>query len=350
MIHDRYSHASMETSRLMAKRVCHIFMKAQTPKQRIVRKGNKEDKRSLLFDVEDCTTKEKSTSIAPTSEHIVSLQSAGTMTEADYGAVDNSEDYALLQRDSLEHLVFRLQNAAIITAHLLALAAMAIVIWWVVLLGGLSTKPGKAKLIFNWHPLLMISAFCFMTVMGIFAFRSRFVTCRRTAKILHGTGWGVAALCATLGLIAVFKSHNDGESGFIANLYSFHSWVGMSVVAIYSLQFLAGFFTFGFVPFRLTNQFKANVLTLHYFVGPILYYATAVTILLGIQEKEGFVGCSYKVSKADLFPIEHFYDIPLACRVSHTLGLVVIAMAVCTSIAFHDFTRGRIQNRVGASA
>jgi cytochrome b-561 len=249
-----------------------------------------------------------------------------------------------------ENRLRQLQTKAIIASHVLALIAMTVVIVWINLLGGLSSwGPGKAKLVFNWHPLLMITAFSFMTV-ATFSFRWQqyYIPNRRLAKLLHGSAWAVAALCMLVGLLAVFQSHNDKQSGFVANMYSLHSWIGVFTILMYVFQFLAGLFTFGGVPLPfflggttvITQSFKAKMLTVHYYVGPLVYLSTATTILLGIQEKEGFVGCAYKVTQADLFPIQHFSEIPFACRVSHLLGIVVLLMAASTTFAMHDFGRG----------
>jgi hypothetical protein len=246
------------------------------------------------------------------------------------------------QEDILwENQLRQLQTKAIIASHVLALIAMTVVIWWINLLGGVSWKAGKAKLVFNWHPLLMITAFSFMTV-ATFSYRWQYIPNRRLAKLLHGSAWAVAALCMFVALIAVFQSHNDKQSGFIANMYSLHSWIGTFTILIYVSQFLAGLVTFGVnVPsLEITQSFKPKMLTVHYFVGPLVYLSTAITILLGLQEKEGFVGCAYKVTQADMFPIQNFFEIPFACRVSHLLGIVVLAMTVSTTFAMHDFGRG----------
>jgi cytochrome b-561 len=256
--------------------------------------------------------------------------------------VPSGEPASFDQEDNYwENKLRQLQTKAIIASHVLALLAMTLVIWWINLLGGVSWEAGKAKLVFNWHPLLMISAFSFMTV-ATFSYRWQTIPNRRLAKILHGSAWAVAALCMFVALIAVFQSHNDKQSGFIANMYSLHSWIGAFTILIYVSQFLAGLLTFGVnVPsLGITPSFKAKMLTVHYYVGPLVYLSTATTILLGIQEKEGFVGCAYKVTQADLFPIQHFFKIPFACRVSNLLGIVVLAMTASTAFAMHDFGRG----------
>jgi hypothetical protein len=230
----------------------------------------------------------------------------------------------------------RLQRASIWLSHVLALLAVSVVVWWIYLLGGLSWKFGQAKLVFNWHPLCMTTAFCFMTVASL-TFRFQGTWPRYQVKLLHGMAWTVAVLCALVALVAVLQSHNDGVSGYIANLYSLHSWIGCAIILIYLIQFIAGVVTFWWPLSWMTPLFKAQVMSIHTFVGTYLYTATAATILLGIQEKEGFVGCAYKVAeRPDLFPLQNFSQIPLPCRVSHLLGIVVFAMTVSTSFALHN--------------
>lgn len=240
-------------------------------------------------------------------------------------------------RHYFQEQLSRIQGPASILSHILAVLAVILVISWIEKLGGLSWQKGNSKLVFNWHPLLMILAFCFMTVASL-AFRAPYKSSSRwTVKLVHGSAWLVAAICATIALIAVFKSHNDPVSGFIANLYSLHSWIGMAVIGLFVLQFLTGFFTFGYKLERITPAMKAKTLVIHSFVGPFIYIATAATILLGIQEKEGFVKCAYNVDKADLFPLAHIGEIPSVCKVSHSLGIVVLATALCTIFAMYNF-------------
>ena len=259
---------------------------------------------------------------------------SGEPTSTSFDQEDQDDNY-------WENKLRQLQTKAIIASHVLALLAMTLVIWWIILLGGVSWEAGKAKLVFNWHPLLMITAFSFMTV-ATFSFRWQSIPSRRLAKIQHGSAWAVAALCMFVALIAVFQSHNDKQSGFIANMYSLHSWIGAFTILMYVSQFLAGLLTFGvhMPSLGITPSFKAKMLTVHYYVGPFVYLSTATTILLGIQEKEGFVGCAYKVTQADLFPIQHFLEIPFACRISNLLGIVILAMTASTTFAMHDFGRG----------
>jgi cytochrome b-561 len=232
------------------------------------------------------------------------------------------------------------QRNSLVLAHIMALLSMIIVIVWIYSLGGLSWEKGQSKLVFNWHPLLMITAFCFMTVASL-SFRYRGLSKRKLAKILHGTAWAVAMLCMIVALISVFRSHNDELSGYIANMYSLHSWIGVYVGVFYSLQFLSGLMTFGFPAILgISPSFKAKMLMVHYYLGPIIYLAFMLTILLGIQEKEGFVGCAYKVTEPDVTPFKSFFKIPASCRISHTLGFLVLFTGVCTNFALYQIDRG----------
>ena len=272
--------------------------------------------------------------------------SSGLDDSLEVGGGGGEEDFAMTDQQDQQHyhpdgnvvILKKLQRSAHIAAHMLALLSVLVVSWWIHMLGGLTLEAkGNSKLIFNYHPLLMIVAFCFMTIATLsFQHYSEWgLTERSQRKFVHGLSWTVATLCGALALIAVFKSHNDETSGYIANLYSFHSWIGIIVTILYVLQWLVGLGTFGLG--YGSPSFKAVAVTIHKYIGPILYQGAAFTICLGIQEKEGFVGCSYKVESADLLPIQHFFEIPLACRVSHALGLIVVVMSILTMFAIQEF-------------
>jgi hypothetical protein len=218
--------------------------------------------------------------------------------------------------------------------------------------GGVSWEEGDAGRVFNWHPVMMICAFCFMTVASL-AFRIRSgilwgyrYTDRRFVKMMHGMAWTVALLCGFVGLIAVFKSHNDSQSGYIANMYSLHSWIGMTVIILYLYQMISATAAFACsVPPSLLIDAgrRASILSFHRFLGNFIYGSTAATIMLGIQEKEGFIGCSYSVTSADLFPPEHVMDIPAVCRIGHGLGIVVLLMTMSTGYAQYTFPESTAQ-------
>ena len=268
----------------------------------------------------------------PTDEPL--LDANTDQDEAATSTPENVEEYTTT-------FVINIQRYAAIAAHVLAVAQIVVVYWWISVLGGLSAwRPGHAKQVFNWHPLLMITAFCFMTVSSL-SFKA-LPWRRNVKKLIHGSGWFVAAASAVVGLVAVFQSHNDGRSGYIANMYSLHSWIGMTVIVLYVTQFFVGVRAFGGAALANASwsaPWKRFVLQCHVVLGPLIYVLMGLTILLGIQEKEGFVGCAYHVNSPDLFPLQHVAKIPAACLVSHLLGLLVFLTLICTTIALAETRR-----------
>lgn len=245
-----------------------------------------------------------------------------------------------LDMDEWNRRIYQAQRISLLLAHVLAIVLLILTGQWVSQLGGLSWEKGQAKLIFNWHPLLMILAFCFMTISSL-SFRYRhFHLSRSTSKLLHGVGWAIGAGCMAVGLVAVFFSHNDRISGFIANMYSLHSWVGMTVLSMYVMQFLVGVSAFVLPDaFGISEVSKAKIVQVHSFFGPILYLSVMLTILLGIQEKEGFVGCGYKVDAPDMIPFQNFSQIPGVCKQSHAMGFCILIMGLCTMFTLHQMDR-----------
>ena len=79
-----------------------------------------------------------------------------------------------------------IQQVANLVAHSLALLSLLVVSRWVSQLGGLSWKEGESKQVFNWHPLLMIVAFNFMTVATL-SFRFPFRSLVRSLSMSKGT-------------------------------------------------------------------------------------------------------------------------------------------------------------------
>lgn len=119
------------------------------------------------------------------------------------------------------------------------------------------------QLEFNWHPLLMIIALVFLYANGIvYTYKSRFlhVICSHrydlqvcfllTAMLIYRTQRNVRkwrlklthagmmlfiVLLVVIALVAVFDSHNLAKPP-IPNMYSLHSWVGLTTVILFCCQ------------------------------------------------------------------------------------------------------------------
>jgi hypothetical protein len=160
---------------------------------------------------------------------------------------------------------------------------------------------------------------------------------RGIMKTIHGSIWVIVFLVGIVAMLAVTKSHNDAISGYIANLYSFHSWVGVTVLSLFTLQFLVGILSFGGFLSGSSRLGNPTLMEIHKYTGTYIHILVTATIMLGIQEKEGFVNCSYTVDSPDLFPISNYGKIPDTCKISHGLGIVILAMGVCTTLALAKF-------------
>lgn len=68
---------------------------------------------------------------------------------------------------------------------------------------------------------------------GILAYRVFRNDRKLYIKILHASMHVAALIFASVGLKAVFDSHNNSGN---ANLYSLHSWLGLTVVIAFGLQ------------------------------------------------------------------------------------------------------------------
>ncbi|NXW38728.1 CYAC3 protein, partial [Phaetusa simplex] len=93
---------------------------------------------------------------------------------------------------------------------------------------------GSAQM-FNWHPVLMVTGM--VVLYGAAALVYRLPPTWRGPKfpwkVLHGALALAAFVLAVLGLVAVFRFHNDQGT---PNMYSLHSWLGLATVLLFSCQ------------------------------------------------------------------------------------------------------------------
>ncbi|XP_050224140.1 transmembrane ascorbate ferrireductase 1 [Mercurialis annua] len=169
-------------------------------------------------------------------------------------------------------------------AHALALAAAIMVLFWCISFrGGLAWEATNKNLIFNLHPVLMLIGLVIIGGQAIMSYKSLPLK-KEHKKLVHLTLHGIALILGCIGIYAAFKNHN--ESG-IANLYSLHSWIGITVISLYGIQWIYGFVVF-FFPGASAGVRSAS-LPWHVLFGVFVYILAVANAALGFLEKLTFL-------------------------------------------------------------
>jgi len=136
---------------------------------------------------------------------------------------------------------------------------------------------------FNYHPLFMTIGMIFLYGDAILAYRVFKNEKKIIIKILHAVMQLAAIGFAITALVAVFSSHNDG--GF-PNMYSIHSWIGLTTVIMFCLQFVFGLLFY--LTSAMPESLKAAYMSSHRYWGVAIFCMAIATALMGIVENVGF--------------------------------------------------------------
>lgn len=120
---------------------------------------------------------------------------------------------------------------------------------------------------------------------GILVYRLLRNEQKKKLKWLHAVLMMSALLLASIGLKAVFDSHNLAVPP-MDNLYSLHSWIGLAAVICFALQWLFGFVAFLFPGLR--HSLRSSYMPLHVFGGLTIFGLATTAALMGLLEKAIF--------------------------------------------------------------
>ncbi|XP_033917460.1 lysosomal membrane ascorbate-dependent ferrireductase CYB561A3 isoform X1 [Melopsittacus undulatus] len=169
---------------------------------------------------------------------------------------------------------------------------------------------------FNWHPVLMVTGMVVLYGAASLVYRlpASWSGPKLPWKVLHGCLALAAFTLAVLGLVAVFRFHNDHGT---PNMYSLHSWLGLVTVLLFCCQWLAGLSTFllPWAPAWLRGLYKP----IHVFFGSIILLLAAASCVSGINEKL-FFSLKNGTEQYKLLPPEAVF--------ANTLGLLILLFAV----------------------
>merc|ERR1712088_985864 len=120
--------------------------------------------------------------------------------------------------------------------------------------------------------------------------------CRRIwSKLLHTMFHLLAAPCIAIGFVAVWDYHHDrrdsqGNPAPVPHFYSLHSWMGLTTMGLFALQFVVGFFSFLLLLCceSATASFRAALVPIHSTFGITTFVMAVATACTGLTEKAFF--------------------------------------------------------------
>ncbi|XP_025204829.1 cytochrome b561-like isoform X2 [Melanaphis sacchari] len=139
-----------------------------------------------------------------------------------------------------------------------------------------------AKIIFNWHPLLMTIGFIYLFANSILHYRTFRNYNKRDLKNHHAIIHGCVIVFVLLAGWASYASHIYSNPP-IPNFYSLHSWLGIVTILMFLSQFVSGFVSFMYP--GIAAQYREAVMPYHIFFGVFNFILAVVTSILGFGEK-----------------------------------------------------------------
>ena len=201
-------------------------------------------------------------------------------------------------------------------ANMAGLAFVALMVHWLKEhSGGLSWS----KSLSNFHPLFM-TIFLFLYGNGMLTYRLMRNSNKKFLKIIHAVINGTAGGFALTAMSIVFWENRDST-----NLYSLHSWIGLSTVILYEINFLGGLLCF-FVP-ATPEWIRSKILPFHVFAGHALIAMIVTSIYSGISRKIGWSKSYSNFSHLGL--VANFYG----------LMLLIFALAAGFLVTYAPFKR-----------
>ncbi|XP_041464362.1 lysosomal membrane ascorbate-dependent ferrireductase CYB561A3-like [Lytechinus pictus] len=199
----------------------------------------------------------------------------------------------------------------VLLAELLGLVSCILIgLWMGRYLGGFAWDGSSQE--FNLHPLLMTVSMVFLYGNATMIYRifTGVDVPRIAVKATHAGALLLATIMMSVGLTAVFQNHNANG---IPNLYSLHSWLGITTVSMFLLQLVLGLGIF-LLPFA-SSQLRASYLSSHVFFGIAILSMAAATCLIGILEKIMFSGIKYS-------------DLPAPAIIANAAGLTIVGFVI----------------------
>ncbi|KAI6670507.1 hypothetical protein NL676_005392 [Syzygium grande] len=169
-----------------------------------------------------------------------------------------------------------------------------VLIWAVHFRGGLALVSDDKDLIFNVHPVLMVTGLILLNGEAMIAYKTVSGT-QSFKKLVHLTLQLLAFCLSVVGIWAALKFHNDKG---IDNFYSLHSWLGLACILLFGIQWALGFVIYWYPGGSRTS--RATLLPWHVFFGIYIYALAIATATTGFLEKATFLQTNQVISRYSL--------------------------------------------------
>jgi len=189
----------------------------------------------------------------------------------------------------------------------------------------------KGDYVLAWHVILMMTGFNFCTIYSVVAFRllsfGHFGN-----KIVHATFHFLSIWCFSFGLGAVvaWKNQTVGQSsptGYSANLYSIHSFIGIATLIMFVMNYLGGIGILG-LPYA-SEQVRALYVKYHRLFGRMFLIASTTAIISGIMDETGRLDCEPVVTHRNTDPASTYDHVYLGCKLANGAGILVLIASLC---------------------
>lgn len=171
----------------------------------------------------------------------------------------------------------------------------------------------ESGMMFNWHPVCMVTGLVVLYGNAALVYRLplSWVGQKLPWKLLHAGLTLAAFILSVVGLVAVFAFHNKQQ---IRNLYSLHSWLGLTAVLLFSFQWMSGFCSFllPLLPTWVGSAYKP----IHMCFGSAIFILSLASAIAGINEKLIF---SLKPSNNTA----EYSSLPPEALFANSLGLLI---------------------------
>lgn len=203
-------------------------------------------------------------------------------------------------------------RAAAVAAHISGLAMIVLLLVWLLhYREGIDLNSDNGLQIFNVHPFLMVFGFLFMAGQAMMAYKTVGAQ-KKVQKSIHMFLHLAAIVMGIVGLHAVFKYHDRLD---IPNMYSLHSWIGITTFSLYCMQWLFGLVVF-FFPGAKT-EVRARATPWHVNGGRVLLFMALCAAVTGLMEKVTFMRLQHQPET----------------RAVNVLGLVILLFGISVDLS-----------------